>query len=310
MADEYDSPWKEILDLYFRQFLAFFFPDIEADVDWSRGYESLDKELPQLEREGETGRRYADKLMKVWRKNGEERLVFIHTEVQGTPDPGFPERMYIYNYRIFDRRRQPVVSLAVLADERPSWRPDRHVEELWGCRAGLWFPIIKLWDYNERWSELEASDNPFATVVIAHLKTKATRDDDEERYRWKVYLSRRLYERSYERRDVIALFRFIDWLLVLPDDLAKRFRIEQEQIETEKNMRYVTSVERLAKEEGHEEGLLRGQILVLKRLLKRRFRQLPSWVEERLGKASREELESWAERVLDAESLDEVFAAG
>ena len=147
-------------------------------------------------------------------------------------------------------------------------------------------------------------------MVIAHLKTKATRDDDEERYRWKVYLSRRLYERSYERRDVIALFRFIDWLLVLPDDLAKRFRIEQEQIETEKNMRYVTSVERLAKEEGHEEGLLRGQILVLKRLLKRRFRQLPSWVEERLGKASREELESWAERLLDAESLDEVFAAG
>ena len=45
-------------------------------------------------------------------------------------------------------------------------------------------------------------------------------------------------------------------------------------------------------------------------MLKRRFQQLPSWVEERLGQASREELQSWAERVLDAESLDEVFAAG
>ena len=84
--------------------------------------------------------------------------------------------------------------------------------------------------------------------------------------------------------------------------LAKRFRVEQELFETEKKMRYVTSVERLAKEE--------GQISVLKRLLKRRFQQLPSWVEERLGQASSEELESWAERVLDAESLDEVFAAG
>ena len=38
-------------------------------------------------------------------------------------------------------------------------------------------------------------------------------------------------------------------------------------------------------------------------MLKRRFQQLPSWVEERLGQANREELESWAERVLDAESL-------
>ena len=143
-------------------------------------------------------------------------------------------------------------------------------------------------------------------MVIAHLKTKATRDDDEERYRWKVYLSRRLYERSYERRDVIALFRFIDWLLVLPDDLAKRFRIEQEQIETEKNMRYVTHIERRA----IEKGLVQGQSSLLERLLKRRFQELPAWVEERLGQASREELESWAERLLDAESLDEVFAAG
>ncbi len=306
MADQYDSPWKEILELYFRQFLAFFFPDIERDIDWSRGYQSLDKELPQFERDATTGGRYADKLTRVWRRNGEERLVFIHVEVQGTPDPSFPVRMYIYNYRIFDRHQQSVVSLAILADETPSWRPDRHVEELWGCRAGLWFPIVKLWDYNGRWSELEASDNPFATVVMAHLKTKATRNDDEARYRWKLYLVRQLYERGHERRDVIALFRFIDWLMVLPKPLAQRFRTEQEQLETEKNMRYVTSVERLAE----EEGLLRGQISLLKRQLKRRYRQLPAWVEERLGKASREELESWAERVLDAESLDEVFATG
>jgi hypothetical protein len=306
MADEYDSPWKEILDLYFRHFLAFFFPDIEADIDWDRGYEILDKELPKLERDAEAGGRYADKLIKVWRKNGEERLVFVHIEVQGTPDPTFPVRMYIYNYRIFDRHQRPVVSLAVLADERPAWRPDRYVEELWGYRKELRFPIVKLWDYNERWPELEASDNPFATVVMAHLKTKATKNDDEERLRWKLYLIRRLYDRGYRRRDVLALFRFIDWLMVLPEPLAQRFRAEQERFETEKKMRYVTSVERLAKEEGH----IRGQISLLKRQLKRRFQQLPAWVEERLGQASREELESWAERVLDAESLDEVFALG
>ena len=99
--------------------LAFFFPDIERDVDWARGYESLDKELPKLERDAATGGRYADKLTKVWRGNGEERLVFIHVEVQGDPDHGFPRRMYVYNYRIYDRHQQPVVSLAILADDRP-----------------------------------------------------------------------------------------------------------------------------------------------------------------------------------------------
>jgi hypothetical protein len=40
MAD-YDSPWKEMLDGYFPAFMAFFFPAAAAEIDWSRGYESL-----------------------------------------------------------------------------------------------------------------------------------------------------------------------------------------------------------------------------------------------------------------------------
>jgi len=37
---DYDSPWKEALDLYFGAFLAFFFPSASAEIDWSRGYET------------------------------------------------------------------------------------------------------------------------------------------------------------------------------------------------------------------------------------------------------------------------------
>jgi hypothetical protein len=42
---DYDSPWKEALEVYFRAFLALFYPRIHADIDWSRGYLFLDKEL-------------------------------------------------------------------------------------------------------------------------------------------------------------------------------------------------------------------------------------------------------------------------
>ena len=35
---EFDSPWKEVIEDYFNNFLVFFFPDINADVDWSQGY--------------------------------------------------------------------------------------------------------------------------------------------------------------------------------------------------------------------------------------------------------------------------------
>jgi hypothetical protein len=76
MAD-FDSPWKEALDLYFQAFLAFFFPRIHEDIDWSRGFESLDKELQQIAPQSAHGRRYVDKLVKVWRKQG--RAVWVST---------------------------------------------------------------------------------------------------------------------------------------------------------------------------------------------------------------------------------------
>jgi spore cortex formation protein SpoVR/YcgB (stage V sporulation) len=48
---DYDSPWKEILEAYFRDFMQFFFPQIETEIAWERGYEFLDKELQQVVRE-------------------------------------------------------------------------------------------------------------------------------------------------------------------------------------------------------------------------------------------------------------------
>jgi hypothetical protein len=39
MADQFDSPWKEALERYFRPFLALLYPHVHDDIDWSRGYE-------------------------------------------------------------------------------------------------------------------------------------------------------------------------------------------------------------------------------------------------------------------------------
>jgi hypothetical protein len=73
--DAYDSPWKDVLEAYFQDFMQFFFPDIHAEIDWSRGYEFLDQELSQIVRDADLGKRLADKLVKVWKLNGEETWV-------------------------------------------------------------------------------------------------------------------------------------------------------------------------------------------------------------------------------------------
>jgi len=230
---DYDSPWKEMFDGYFPAFMAFFFPEAHADIDWTRGYESLDTDLQQIVRDAALGTRLADKLMQVWRRDGVEQIVLVHTEIQGTREADFAKRMYVYNYRFFDRYDRPVVSLAVLGDASPTWRPTRYEQRLWGCRVGIEFPVVKLRDYVARWEALEASDNPFATVVMAHLQARATRRDPEGRLQWKLHLIRRLYERGYARQDVLELFRFIDWVLTLPDGLEARLQAELVQLERE-----------------------------------------------------------------------------
>lgn len=255
---DFDSPWKEVLEDYFSDFLAFFFPQIHSEIDWTQGYEFLDTELLQVVRDAELGKRFADKLVKVWRSSGEEMWVLIHIEIQQSPESEFAERMFVYNYRLRDRYDQPVVSLAVLADERQSWRPQEFRSEVWGCEITFQFPIVKLLDYGQQWQMLEDERNPFATVVMAHLKALETRGDQAQRQEWKFSLTRRLYEQGYERQDVLNLFRFIDWVITLPKDLETSFRQELEQYEREAQMPYITSIERIAKEQGLREGLLSG----------------------------------------------------
>lgn len=183
LPNDFDSPWKDALEHYLEDFMAFFFPHVHAEIDWDRSYIFLDKELQQVVRDAELGRRLADKLVQVWRRDGTDAWVLIHIEVQSQEETMFERRMFVYSYRIFDRYDRQVVSLAVLADERTGWRPNQFEMALWGCETRFIFPVIKLLDYRSRWAELEASRNPFATVVMAHLTAQETNQDITRRCR-------------------------------------------------------------------------------------------------------------------------------
>jgi hypothetical protein len=245
-VSDFDSPWKEALDLYFSDFVAFFWPHIHKDVDWSRGWESLDKELQQLAPEAEQGRRYVDKLLRVWRRDGAEAWVLIHVEVQTAPEADFPRRMFTYAYRIFDRYNRGVCSLAVLADDDPGWRPDHFQVELWGSSFGSRFLPAKLLDYAGHEAELEADANPFARVVLAHLKVLETRRDLPGRQAWKWRLVRGLYERGFSPDDVRKLLRLIDWLMDLPKNLDDQFWTDLQTFQQEKTMPFISLPERVA----------------------------------------------------------------
>jgi hypothetical protein len=308
LNDDYDSPWKAAIDGYFPDFMAFYFPDIDNNIDWSKSYESLDNELDAVVRDSKIGKRYADKLVKVTRLDGTKGFVYIHIEVQGQVEKAFAQRMFTYNYRIYDKYGQFPVSLAVLADENEHWKPQAFRYEEWGFRLEMHFPVVKLMDYRNQVDALLAEHNPFAILTAAHILTKRTKQSMDERLRVKIKVMRLLYAKGWDKQALLNFFAVIDWLMYLPKALTIQFKHEIHQIEEEDKMRYVTSIERLAIEEGISQGISQGKILLLKQVLAMKFPNADlSRYQISIDAAAEDDLVRYTIKAAGASSLDDVF---
>jgi hypothetical protein len=148
-------------------------------------------------------------------------------------------------------------------------------------------------------------------VTAAHLMTLRTRHDDQRRFAAKRHLVRLLYAQGWSPQRVIDLFAIIDWMLALPKPLEQQVWQDIEDIERKADMKYVTSVERLAIErgmaQGMERGLEKGRLDTLTRQLTRRFGPLPDTALARLQSATPDQLDLWTDRVLDAPTLEAVL---
>lgn len=72
MPDEYDSPWKEALEVFLRPMLEFCFPLVATAIDWSVPPVFMDKELQEIAGDSALGRQTVDKLVRVELLDGRE----------------------------------------------------------------------------------------------------------------------------------------------------------------------------------------------------------------------------------------------
>jgi hypothetical protein len=307
MNDDYDSPWKDALTRYFPEFVAFYFPEAHEQIDWTAPCVFLEQELAQVTRDAHIGCRRVDKLVRVTRVDGADECVFVHVDVQGHYDKEFAERVFVYNYRIYDRYRRPVASLAVLADGSAHWKPDSFGYQLFGCEMGIRFPYVKLNDYAGRLPELLREQNVFGLVTAAHLLTQQTKGRHVKRHAVKWYLARRLYERDWDKQRIIDLFNIIDWMMQIPPSLQAQLVRDIAKLERKKGMPYMSSFERMGLERGRKEGRQEALSALVAMQLGKRFGPLPAPVKDRLAHATAAELQAWGEAVLDSPTLDSVF---
>jgi hypothetical protein len=311
-AADYDGAWKYALEQFFPAFLSLFFPDAHQAIDWAQPVVFRDTELEQIAPEDQAGKQRIDKLVELRRPDGEPALVLVHIEVQSQRDSDFAPRMFRYHARLFDRMKLPMVSLAVLGDEELNWRPNSFGYEQWGCKLRLEFPTVKLRALDK--AVLEAAANPIATLVLLHRDAQETRGKQQDRLRRKVMRFRAMLRQGYSVEDIRRLLRVMEHLLRLRPDLELIARNEMRRVEQEEYgmERFVTSFERIGREEGRVEGRVEGREqerreLVL-RLLERKIGPVNAKAQERVDALGSDQLLLLGDALLDFSTAGDLDA--
>ena len=250
LKQETDTPWKYILSKYFKSFLELCYPERAKEVNWAKKPKFLDKELVKVAKEAATSNRVVDKLIEVELLAGTRCCILIHLELQSSKQKEFSKRMFVYRYRLRDFYTQPIASMAVLLDDDPNWRPNSYSESLWDSEISMRFPIMKLIDYNEKIAELEGSNNPFAIILLAQLAA-LKKQEVELKLASKLQITKKLYDSGFNRKEVIELFRFVDWVISLPKEIEVEYmknlaKLEKEEFE--KN--FICPAEKIWMEQG------------------------------------------------------------
>ena len=257
-----DILWKVVMEEVFADLLRFIFPDADKVYNMERGFEFLDKELAELDPRPDEGKdsRFADKLVKVYHRDGTEECILVHVEVQGDTSERakFAERMYEYFYRIRDRYRKPVLAVAIFTGQDGRHIPGRYTYEYRGTKLTYEFSSLSILDYSDE--ELEASDNPFAQVVLAArtslLEGKIPERDLLER---KLLIANKLFKKGFSQKKIRAIFVFLENYVLFEDPEMNRIFRVRIQPQVKNNFMTIDELEKyLAKEEGIEEGLAEG----------------------------------------------------
>ncbi|HWK52997.1 MAG TPA: DUF4351 domain-containing protein [Hyphomicrobiales bacterium] len=304
--EDQDSLWKEALEEFFEPFLQLLFPGIHESVDWGQPIRFLDKELQKLRLDSRTGRRQVDKLVEVHFCDGAPRWLLIHVEVQGYHDRRFAERMFTYYHRLRDHYGKSVVSLAVLTDIDPNFRPAYFEERIKGKGIRFDFHSVKLLDYQAHWEALLQSDNPFALLVAAQLMVKLE-PDEKRRVDSLITFYRLALRHNLSKEKIARLISFLEWLVALPPEIEAYYTAGADRFKEENTMPYVSILERVSEERGHQRGRQEGRQAQLLRLLQLKFGEFPDELRQRVENAGETELDHWAERLLFVANLEAVF---
>jgi len=254
---------KGAFEEWFVEFLRFIYPNADELFDFTRGLTFMDKELLAIipERERKKGKRIADLLVKVYLKDGTERWILLHTEIEGGNQEDFASRLFQYWYRIFDRYRVPVETIAVFTGDKSQHKPSEYIHKSIDTSIHFRYRTYHIFDDDER--ELLAMDNAFALIVVACQKAlQEGKVPDEELGRDRLSIAKALLRHDYDHDRIISFLVFLKNFLYINDSEINRI-FDEHVIQLTGgaiNMGIIETVKRQERQLGLRKGLQKGRL--------------------------------------------------
>ena len=221
----YDIFWKDLITIMLEDFIAFCMPDLHKQIDYTVEPVFLEQEFDKLISDlKKRGIKFCDKLVKVRLKDGTDKWLFIHIEIQKNPDTKLPVRMFIYFYRIYDKYGidgTDIESMVVFLHRIKRKKYNRFTYESGKTRLVFDYRTIGIFEFAEK--ELYQNKNPFALVILASQKAMEKDTDAEQRLSFKRKFTRMAYERGIAKPKIAAILQFVYYAIQLPEDLNKQY---------------------------------------------------------------------------------------
>ncbi len=304
----HDQRFKEFLQLFLRDFLKLFYPEVEERLDFET-LELIDKELFTDFPEGSP--READVVAKLRNREGNPEIVLIHVEIQSRSERDFEVRMFGYYAMLWLRYQLPVFPIVVyLRGGKKGLTTEEYRTTLFGQEI-LRFRYMAI-----EMAPLDAEvyregGGPVGAALSALMDHPKTADPVERRFS----MMKQVAESELAALPKFLLVHIIAVYFELSAEEMQRYR----RLVSRKEHRKVQEVELTwadkLKEEGRQEGrqegrrvgLIEGKRGTLLRLLMAKFGPLPEATSLSVeALESLDELDSYLDRVLKARSLEEM----
>ncbi|MFB9279307.1 Rpn family recombination-promoting nuclease/putative transposase [Cohnella cellulosilytica] len=259
---DHDRLFKELLATFFQDFIELFFPQVAAAIDFGH-VKFLQQEVFTDVTAGE--KRKVDLLVETKLRGedaGEEGLIIIHPESQAKRQTEFPERLFVYFSRLYEKYRRRIVPIAIFSyDGYPRVTEPEEFNVTLPFLDVLRFRYYSLELRKLQWREYASRDNPVAAALLSKMHY-----NEEDRVQVKKECFRMIARLQLDPAREQMIAGFFETYLQLTEREEQQLRQELHELEPREEegvMRVMISYERKGWMKGIEEGKIEGKIDLL-----------------------------------------------